>query len=415
MTLQDRFKKFEQPQSTNSGIVPFEDFVIKSLFEKISTIPVWYDYSRDEQKQLIKNFLEKKINTEYKDINLTEQYKQKIIDDFLASMKGYGILDYYIAKKDVIAVIVKPSNEILLQKNNSIIENSGSVLNKELKEAITKRFDKSSPIVNECINDLFITVVSNSDCSKTIIIRKVNKISDKFSDLTKKCVLTKNIEDFLYHILEEKKNIIISGNVNTGKSAFLNVFINSINKDKRIVLLDEYSGYSSSISENMLSFGVQGYTKDEFDNLLSAAVKLEPDYIVSDMNETILSGAFYEFIPQGLKGVITTVRSSSITNAVMKYVMQTQFTQKTTEKQAKAKFASLFDYIIHIEKLSDGTYRLGSMMEITSTKSSSLVLNEILKLEDGCYVLDLPEIPSEKSQETSSKSQISFRSRLKLS
>lgn len=85
MTLQDRFKKFEQPQSTNSGIVPFEDFVIKSLFEKISTIPVWYDYSRDEQKQLIKNFLEKKINTEYKDINLTEQYKQKIIDDFLAS------------------------------------------------------------------------------------------------------------------------------------------------------------------------------------------------------------------------------------------------------------------------------------------------------------------------------------------
>lgn len=142
MTLQDRFKKFEQPQSTNSGIVPFEDFVIKSLFEKISTIPVWYDYSRDEQKQLIKNFLEKKINTEYKDINLTEQYKQKIIDDFLASMKGYGILDYYIAKKDVIAVIVKPSNEILLQKNNSIIENSGSVLNKELKEAITKRFEQ---------------------------------------------------------------------------------------------------------------------------------------------------------------------------------------------------------------------------------------------------------------------------------
>lgn len=413
MTLQDRFKKFEQPQSANSGIVPFEDFVIKSLFEKISTIPVWYDYSRDEQKQLIKNFLEKKISTEYKDINITEQYKQKIIDDFLASMKGYGILDYYIAKKDVIAVIVKPSNEILLQKNNSIIENSGSVINKELKDAIAKRFDKSSPIANECINDLFITVISNSDYSNTIIIRKVNKISDKLSDLTKKCVLTKNIEDFLYHILEEKKNIIISGNVNTGKSAFLNVFINSINKDKRIVLLDEYS--LENVSDNILSFGVQGYTKDEFENLLSAAVKLEPDYIIFDMNETILSSAFYEFIPQGLKGVITTVRSSSITNAVMKYVMQTQFTQKTTEKHAKAKFASLFDYIIHIEKLSDGTYRLGSMMEITSTKSSSLVLNEILKLEDGCYVLDLPEIPSVKSQETLNKSQISFRSRLKLS
>lgn len=109
------------------------------------------------------------------------------------------------------------------------------------------------------------------------------------------------------------------------------------------------------------------------------------------------------------------MRSSSITNAVMKYVMQTQFTQKTTEKQAKAKFASLFDYIIHIEKLSDGTYRLGSIMEITSTKSSSFVLNEILKLEDGCYVLDLPEVPSVKSQETLSKSHISFRSRLKLS
>lgn len=413
MTLQDRFKKFEQPQPANSGIVPFEDFVIKSLFEKISTIPVWYDYSKDEQKQLIKNFLEKKISTEYKDINLTDNDKQKIIDDFLASMKGFGILDYYISKKDVIAVIVKPSNEILLQKHNSIIENSGSVLNKELKEAITKRFCKSSPIVNECINDLFITVVSNSDYSKTVIIRKVNKITDKLSDLTKKCVLTKNIEDFLYHILKEKKNIIISGNVNTGKSGFLNVFINSINKDKRIVFLDEYS--SESVSDNILSFGVQGYTKDDFDNLLSAAVKLEPDYIVSDINETNLLNAFYEFIPQGLKGIITTVRSSSISNAVSKYVMHTQLAQKTTEKQAKAKFASLFDYIIHIERLSDGTYRLGSMMEITSTKSSSLVLNEILKLEDGCYVLDLPDIPSEKIQETSSKSQISFRSRLKLS
>ena len=43
----------------------------KALSQKIASIPIWFDYSKDEQQELIKNFLNSKLNEQFSEIKLT--------------------------------------------------------------------------------------------------------------------------------------------------------------------------------------------------------------------------------------------------------------------------------------------------------------------------------------------------------
>ena len=78
------------------------------------------------------------------------------------------------------------------------------------------------------------------------------------------------------------------------------------------------------------------------------------------------------------------------------------------------KLSSLYDVIIQLDKLENNKYCLSSVMEISSTKSSSLVMDEVVKYLDGLYVLDLPESFCDGEEvRNDGKSSKTFRSRLK--
>ena len=64
VSLSERFRKFdllqereENVDSTSPELVSLCTWLAKSLSKKISAIPIWFDYSRDEQRELILNFI----------------------------------------------------------------------------------------------------------------------------------------------------------------------------------------------------------------------------------------------------------------------------------------------------------------------------------------------------------------------
>lgn len=52
---------------------------------------------------------------------------------------------------------------------------------------------------------------------------------------------SKEIIDFIVLMVNSKKNIVISGDINSGKTTFLDVLLKTTLKDKRAILLENAS------------------------------------------------------------------------------------------------------------------------------------------------------------------------------
>ena len=90
MALKDRLKNVNI--STTPKIVEetsFTEFIADALSQKVAAIPVWYDYDYSKQFELILNFLDNKLNSEFEDLSLSELEKKAIAEAFLKNNNAF--------------------------------------------------------------------------------------------------------------------------------------------------------------------------------------------------------------------------------------------------------------------------------------------------------------------------------------
>ena len=98
--------------------IDFEAELKKALLEKIDSIPVWFEYTADKQKELIKSFVENKLSSEA--IKLADNEKDDLIEKLFTSIMGFGPLDYLIVQENVDAIYVNSVNSVHIEINGKI-------------------------------------------------------------------------------------------------------------------------------------------------------------------------------------------------------------------------------------------------------------------------------------------------------
>ena len=107
MTLSERMKKFDlytqedETPAISPELTALCSELTKALSKKIATIPIWFDYSKEEQQSLIKNFLNTKLNEKFNEIQLTSAERERISETFFNSIYGFGTLDFLISQQEL--------------------------------------------------------------------------------------------------------------------------------------------------------------------------------------------------------------------------------------------------------------------------------------------------------------------------
>ena len=367
--------------------INYEVELKKALLEKIDTIPVWSEYPPGRQRDLIKSFLDNRLTTDCK--NLSDSEKEDLIEKLFSSIMGFGPLDYLISQDNVDTVFVNGTNSVHIEINGKILNTEMKLSTKQLSLILNNisvmsgvRIDKSKNIWNCCFNNLSITVImpNISQAGYNITIRKI--IVFDSDQLIENNMLSKEIFDFIVLMVRSKKNIVISGDINSGKTSFLDVLIKSVLEDKRSILL-ENTPFISTDFNTLMKFLIDIHS-DDYDELLSNVLKMAPDYILSDLNIAI---------PQlsDIKGNIFTLRASSVENAMSKLINSVISKENISEKLAKTKILTDYDYIIQINRMSDGVRRVTSIVELTPARTSAMSVKTIVKYENGGYINFMPQ------------------------
>ncbi len=406
MGLSDRLKKFDnvnEYEPASDRIETFEedsdfdfgDFIMESLSKKAASVPVWFEYDYDKKLELVMSFLDNKLTSEFEGLVLSDEDKKTIAKEFLKTNYGFGILDRVLAKENVSAVTVNSSG-VVYAKSHDGFKKTSYTITKEQLEALIKTFNAETPVAKSKRNDFRVTILRPPVCLDTLIIRKIKNISDNLDILTKKSIINPELEYFLKTVLSERKNLLISSVNDEDLCWFIQVLLNSVSDDARCAMLED-NGLFPDTSENVALFSAQQIEDFDYEYLISTVEDLDFDFSASQINDLKKFSSYYLKQENSKSGLLTGMHAQTPADAASKIITSTTASLKCTEKQAKTKLSSIYDYAIHIEKFED-TYRIASIMEITSTKSSSLVMNELVRFVDGEYFLDLPEAYQQASQ-----------------
>ena len=391
MTLSERMKKFDlytqedETPAISPELTALCSELTKALSKKIATIPIWFDYSKEEQQSLIKNFLNTKLNEKFNEIQLTSAERERISETFFNSIYGFGSLDFLISQQEISKIFANSPNEIYVEKLGHIEKTDVKIDEEQFNSLIKKLTDiskKDASVITFRFNNLLVTILKEPVCSTKLVLKKVMNTEFDFGYFERRGILNEDISEFFKMILNSKKRLLISSPVQCGKTSLLNAFINEAADKSRIILFEE-GALINSKRNGLTRFDVEGLNEKEQDNLITTALYYKPDYIFSDINDLGFNIEISE-LKDNTPGFISTVRANSYIEAFSYYTSVLSSRLKCTEKVAKMRFANDIDYIIQLGK-EDDNFRLSSIVAISSNKAGTPVLTEILTFKSGEY------------------------------
>ena len=379
-----RIQKFAPKKQVDEPIIkavlePFVEPVFEDIaedlknecLEKIETIPVWSDYTQTEQKNLIENFVNQRI--ESYNIQISESEKHLFVEDLIKTLSGFGAVQYLLDKDNVSAVIVNGCKSIHIEIDGKILNTESRLDEKELNiliKSIAGLGEIKGDICNIKTNKYYITVIGANVCTDgvNITIRKIQQYTQE--QIIKNGMMTKEVFDFILSLIKEKKNIIISGEINSGKTILLDVLVESCLKTQRVYLIESDPQISSK-SDTIVKF-VSEKSQQKYKDIIMYIQKSYPDYFISDTN--FPDADFSDLSPK-----IITVRSSSIENTI-KELSSSYIQSGFIEKYAKQRVLTDYDYIIRIKKSENGSIILDSISELSPAKTMASSIKTVFKL-----------------------------------
>ena len=189
MAIKDRFKNIpvpeiieEEEQKHEEDVVTphdilqedsnrqFFDDLIRALSAKIYSIPVWFEYTKEEQLSLISGYVETKLKE--LNVKLSDEEKAGFVQFFIDSVYGFGELDVLLLRDDVSSVFINCNGIVEIEQDGKI-ELSDIILDGEhfnkIKDTMLKLSAESSGIVNVRFKNLLITLLLPPVCAENIL------------------------------------------------------------------------------------------------------------------------------------------------------------------------------------------------------------------------------------------------------
>jgi pilus assembly protein CpaF len=107
-------------ESELTELQAIKDKLHHALIEKINSTSTWENHSEAEQKQFIRQFIEKRLLTDFSSTPLNKNEREVLIRVILQEIKGYGPLDPLLADPTVSDILVNGAKQIYVEKGGKL-------------------------------------------------------------------------------------------------------------------------------------------------------------------------------------------------------------------------------------------------------------------------------------------------------
>lgn len=309
-------------------------------------------------------------------------------------------IDSYLKDPSVTEIMVNPDNKIFIKVLGKGIINTKLVADPRktlhiiqvlssleglVINANNPRISTTLPLTNSRFEGLVPPVVSNPTCT----IRKKSIKILSLENYIEQGILTEELKQQIENYVHEKKNILIVGGTDTGKTTFANAIIKVLEKtEERLLFIEEVQELQSNIEDLVRMVVIEGIFEPKA--ALKSAMRMSPHRIIYGEVRGAEAFDLINAFNSGHPGGVCTIHANDCLLGLKKLEMYIMY----EKQQPLSPVISETINVVITLKLEEGYGKskryLDSIAEVQGYKEGNYILNYIYrhKASDTCVTLE---------------------------
>ena len=256
-------------------------------------------------------------------------------------------------------------------------------LAQQLALSTGRRLDQSQPFVDAQISKTIrlhaiLSPVSNPGSIISLRIHRPEVIS--LNDLFETDTLTKKQKDFFEKIIKDDKSFVISGGTGSGKTTLLNSLLSSCDENQRILIIEDSRELSPQhphvVSLESRPANIEGMGLITMKDLIKQSLRMRADRLIIGEVRGIEVIDWLSALNTGHRGSAGTIHANSIREVVIRFE-SLGLISGLSKEAIHSQLKTALNYVIHIEKDSQGKRRVVGIGEFKVDQKGYLYVEEI--------------------------------------
>lgn len=372
---------FELKTKIHDRLLDIVDF---SLIDKLDS---------DRLRANIRGLVEKILREDRDNLPLNLAEREKVLSEIEDEVLGLGPLEPLLKDPTISDILVNAYNQIYVERFGKLEPTDARfkddlhlmrIIDK-IVSSVGRHIDESNPMVDARLADgsrVNAIIPPLAMQGPILSIRRFAVEPLEMEDLVKYVTLTPDVGELLKGLVKTKFNVLISGGTGSGKTTLLNVLSRFIPEEERIVTIEDAAELQLK-QDHLVSLetrppNIEGKGEVTQRDLVKNSLRMRPDRII--LGEVRGQEAFdmLQAMNTGHDGSLTTIHANSPRDALMR--LETMVAMANLEipgEFLRRYISSAIHIIIQIARLTDGSRKLISLLEITGMEGSVITTQEV--------------------------------------
>lgn len=334
---------------------------------------------------------------ESKGITLPRADRQRIIQEVMDEIVGYGPITSLLQDPSVNEIMVNGPKQVYVERRGKLesvqvtFHDDAHVLHiiEKIVAPLGRRIDESQPMVDarlpdgSRVNAIIPPLALNGP---TLTIRKFAADPFQVEDLIRFNTLTPEMARFLEACVKGRLNIVVSGGTGSGKTTTLGVLSSYIPEDERIITIEDAAELqlrqTHVVTLETRPANIEGKGAITIRDLVRNALRMRPERIIVGEVRSGEALDMLQAMNTGHDGSLTTGHANSPRDMLSR--LETMVLMAGMDLPVRAireQIASAIDLIVQQNRLRDGSRKITHITEVLGMEGDVIVLQDIFRFE----------------------------------
>ncbi|MDQ3697433.1 MAG: CpaF family protein [Gemmatimonadota bacterium] len=325
---------------------------------------------------------------------LSQREREDIVEQIVYEVTGLGPIEPLFRDPTVSDILVNGAREIYVERHGRLTRVSASFRNDahllavidRIVSRVGRRVDEASPMVDARLPDgsRVNAIIPPLALDGPILSIRRFGTDLHVHQLIENGSVTEEMMQLLAACVHARLNIMISGGTGAGKTTLLNALSSFIPSNERILTIEDAAELQLQ-QEHVVRLetrppNAEGKGEVVARDLVKNALRMRPDRIVIGEVRSAEALDMLQAMNTGHEGSLTTIHANSPRDALAR--LETMILMAGTalpERAMREQIASAIDVIVQIARLTDGTRRVTSIVEVTAMEEEVISTQEIYR------------------------------------
>lgn len=314
----------------------------------------------------------------------------------MARNRIYELIDEITKTSGISEVIINKPDNIYVEKDGELIRLDASFSDleidsfcKDIAKYNRKEFSEKTPILDGNLPDGSRVNIIHKDYTNTthaVTIRRYSKSIQTFDTAKGIFGLDENWVRFLKLMIKARMNIVVSGGTGVGKTTFINLLLQEISPQERIITIEDTRELKFNLP-NVVRLEARPAALERpglaIRGLLKNTLRMRPDRIIVG---EVRGGEVFDLLQAmntGHEGSMTSIHSNSPGECLMR--LENLYLLSGHDLPLRAlryQVSSAIDFIIQVKRDKKGRRHVSNVSEIAGMEGERILMQDIGVLKD---------------------------------